>query len=95
MNKNRVPILCGKFTISKNVRNPSGILQYVFLLINPRKSVALSPKFVSVLSAGVVEVFDLLSLLRFKLTAFFKKRSVSLMSSRDFSGGCFSCRAAY
>ena len=65
-----------------------------FFPINVRKSVTLSPKFESVLSAGVVNVFDLLSLLPVKTTAFFPN-IVSLISSRDLLGRCFNCWVAY
>ena len=42
-----------------------------FFPINARKLVTLSPKFESILSAGVVGIFDLLSLPPVKATAFF------------------------
>ena len=42
-----------------------------FFPINARKSVTLSPKFKSILPAGVVAVFNLLSLPPVKRTAFF------------------------
>ena len=68
MNKNSVSILCGKFTRPKDAKSSRRILHYIFLSINPGMSVTLSPKFASVLSAGVADVFNLLSLLPFKLT---------------------------
>ena len=62
-----------------------------FFPINVRKSVTLSPKFESVLSAGVVDLFDLLSLPPVKTTAFFSNINVSLISSKDLLGRCFNC----
>ena len=55
----------------------------------------LLPKFQSILSAGVVDIFYLLSLPLFKTTAFFSYSNVSLESSRDLLGRCFNCWAAY
>ena len=95
VNKNCVSILCGKFTRPKDVKNPSRILQYIFLPNNVRKSVTLSPKFASVLSADVFDVFDLLFLLLFKMTGFFSWSNLSLILSRDFFGRCLICWAAY
>ena len=62
-----------------------------FFPINVRKSVTLSPKFESVLSAGVVDLFDLLSLPPVKTTTFFSNINVSLISSKDLLGRCFNC----
>ena len=95
VNKNCVSILCGKFTRPKDVKNPSRILQYIFLPNNVRKSVTLSPKFASVLSADVFDVFDLLFLPLFKMTGFFSWSNLSLILSRDFFGRCLNCWAAY
>ena len=63
--------------------------------INARKSVTLSPKCEYVVSAGVVDVIDLLSLPPIKATAFLSYSNVSLMSSKDLLGKCFNCWAAY
>ena len=66
-----------------------------FFPINARKLVTLSPKFEFILSAGVVDIFDLLSLPPVKATAFFSYSNASLISSRDLLGRCFNCWAAY
>ena len=56
VNKNRVSILCRKFTRPKNLKNSRGILWYMFFPINARKSVTVSPEFSTILSAGMVDV---------------------------------------
>ena len=84
-----------KFTRPKDVKNPSGLLQYIFFPINAKKSVTLLSKFDSVLSAWVVGIFNLLSLPPVKATAFLSYSNVSLISSRDLLGRCFNCWAAY
>ena len=94
VNKNRVSILRGQFSRPKDVKSLSGILQYIFFLINAWKLVTLSPKFASVLSSGVVDVFDL-DLYCYLTQQLFSYSNVSLISSRDFLGRCFSCWAAY
>ena len=61
----------------------------ILVLIIGLKSVILVPRLASVLSAGVVEVFDLLSALFGMTTGVFSYSNVSLIVSSAFSGNYF------